>query len=206
MSSHVRLSPSLAALVTTSWLVSMAHAQPATDATSVQTDHGIEAYLSENAMQALYTRRMDVGEFGVADLHAGMFFNEDRDLVGIADLLTDVADATRFPRWSFQVGPRTYAVLLSAENHDVFGIGVGGRARYTFGSRRSVSIQLIGFYAPDILTFGEADSVSEVTARMELALNSALTGFVGYRILNVGLLGADKRLDDGLHLGIRRAF
>jgi hypothetical protein len=41
---------------------------------------------------------------------------------------------------------------------------------------------------------------------MELELNSGLTGFVGYRIFNIGLLGADKRLDDGLHLGVRRTF
>jgi hypothetical protein len=136
MNSHLRLAQSLAALVTTSSLVSIAHAQSATDAATVPANHGIEAYLSENAMQALYTRRMDVREIGVADLHAGVFFNEDRDLVGIGDLLTDVADANRFPRWSFQVGPRAYAVLLSAENQDVFGVGVGGRARYTFGGRQ----------------------------------------------------------------------
>jgi hypothetical protein len=99
MSLYPRLALSSAALVTTRLLAS-AYAQPATDAASVPTTHGIEAYLSENAMQALYTRRMDVGELGVADLHAGVFFNEDRDLVGIGDLLTDVADANRF----FNVG------------------------------------------------------------------------------------------------------
>lgn len=202
MSSHFHFASSLVALITTGFLVTTAHAQPTNDA----TNHGIEAYLSENAMQALYTRRMDVGDLGVGDLHAGVFFNEDRDLVGIGDLLTDVADSNRFPRWGFQVGPRTYAILLSAENQDVFGIGVGGRVRYTPGSGESVSIQLIGFYAPDILTFGEADNVSEITTRVELALNSSCTGFIGYRIFNVGLLGADKRLDDGLHIGLRRSF
>lgn len=197
---------SLASVVAGSLAASLAHAQPAVDAANSGAPHGIEAYIGENAMQALYTRRMNIGEVGMADLHAGVFFNEDRDLVGIGDLLAEVADTDRFPRWSFQVGPRTYAVLLSAENQDIFGIGLGGRARYALGSKQSVSIQLIGFYAPDILTFGEADDMTEVTARLELALMSNWTGFIGYRVFDVGLLDGDKRLDDGVHLGVRRTF
>ena len=203
MNSHL---PLLAAVVAASVIGSTAQAQSAPDASRTRPDHGIEVYISQNALQALYTRRMNIGELGTADIHAGAFFNEDRDLVGIGDVLTDVADSGRFPRWSFQVGPRTYAILLSTENQDIFGIGLGGRARYTFGRRQSMSVQLAGFYAPDILTFGEANNVSEISTRVELAFNSSLSGFVGYRIFNVGLIGADKRVDDGVQLGFRRNF
>lgn len=173
---------------------------------SAGPSHGIEAYVSEDALQGLYARRMEIGELGNSDVHVGVFLNEDRDLVGIGDLLIEVADPARFPRWSFQVGPRTYGALLSVENEDIFGIGLGGRARYTFGGSGSVSIHLTGFYAPDILTFGEADDVSDVSARLELAMNSGLTGFIGYRIFEIGLIAQDKRLDDGLHIGVRREF
>ena len=185
---------------------SAAFAQPRSDGSRVPPNHGIEVYLSENALQALYTRRMNIGELGTADIHAGVFFDEDRDLVGIGDVLTDVADSGRFPRWSFQVGPRTYAVLLGTENQDIFGVGLGGRARYTVGRKDSVSIELGGFYAPDILTFGEANNVREVSARVGLAFNSSLSGFVGYRIFTVGLLNGDKRLEDGAQIGFRRNF
>jgi hypothetical protein len=185
---------------------SAAFAQRASDGSRVPPNHGIEVYLSENALQALYTRRMNIGELGTADIHAGVFFDEDRDLVGIGDVLTDVADAGRFPRWSFQVGPRTYAVLLGTENQDIFGVGLGGRARYTIGRSQSVSVELAGFYAPDILTFGEANNVREVSTRVGFAFNSNLSGYVGYRIFTVGLLNGDKRLEDGAQLGFRRNF
>jgi hypothetical protein len=181
-------------------------AQQAPNGSRTSPDHGIEVFISEDALQALYTRRVNIGELGTADIHAGVFFNEDRDLVGIGDVLTDVADASRFPRWSFQVGPRTYAILLGTENQDIFGVGLGGRARYTVGHKQSLSIQLAGFYAPDILTFGQADNVSEVSTRVDLAFNPNLSGFIGYRIFNVGLLGGDKRIDDGVQVGFRRNF
>lgn len=178
-------------------------AQPAAD-----TDQGIEAYVSEDALQGLYTRRMDVGDLGTGSLHAGIFLNEQRDTVILGDLLTDVADPGRFQRWSFQVGPRAYGVLLSTENQDIFGAGLGGRARFTFGGTGPVSLHLTAFYAPDILTFGAADGIRDVSFRIELAMNPDLTGFVGYRILEIDLEGpvANKRLDDGVHLGLRRRF
>ena len=206
MHSHLFRASLLAAVAAAGVIGSTAHAQSARDGSRTRPDHGIEVYISQDALQALYTRRMNIGELGMVDIHAGAFFNEDRDLVGIADALTDVADTGRFPRWSFQVGPRTYAIMLSNENQDIFGIGLGGRASYTLGKKQSLSIQLAGFYAPDILTFGEANNVSELSSRIELAFNPNLSGFVGYRIFNVGLLGEDKRVDDGIQIGFRRNF
>jgi len=198
----------LALLVSLSFASASLVAQPAAaPEQSPASEGGIEAYVSEDAIQALYARQENFGEFGDVDLRGGAFFNEARDLVMIADVLTGVADPGRFPRWTFRVGSRLYGALLSQENQDVFSIGFGGEARYAFGTEETVAIQISGFYAPDILTFGEADNVTDVGVRLEMRLTEQLIGFVGYRRFEFDLpLVRDREIDEGLHLGIRRSF
>jgi len=171
------------------------------------TPHGIEAYISEDALQALYVRQTNLGDFGDVTLRAGVFFNERRDLVTVADLLSDVVDAERFPRWTFSIGSRVYGALLNQENQDIFSVGFGGTARYSFGAREVFSFQVSGFYAPDILTFGEGDNVTDASARLEIKIRDRLTGFVGYRSLEFDLTQfSDREVDDGVHIGFRRTF
>ena len=92
-----------------------------------QMRQGIDAYLGEDALQVLYRRNMDIGELGRNDVRAGFFINEDRDLIGIADMLINVGRAERtHPAWALQVGPRMYGALLSIENEDIFAMALGG--------------------------------------------------------------------------------
>src|SRR5690625_5257419 len=60
----------------------------------------VEAYISEDALQVLYGRNLDVGEFGRNDARAGFFINEQRDLIGIADMLFSIGEPQRRPNWS----------------------------------------------------------------------------------------------------------
>ena len=49
-------------------------------------DHAIELYISDDALQAQYVRSLNLGDLGPTQVRAGFFYNEDRDLIGIADL------------------------------------------------------------------------------------------------------------------------
>ena len=166
---------------------------------------GIEAYIGQNALQALYTRNMDVGEFGMNDVRAGFFFNEDRDLILIGDMMVDVGRSERRPNWALDVGPRVYGALLSTENQDIFAIAFGGELSYFFGTARTTSVSISAFYAPDIITFGNADNVRDASIRFETRLTEATRIFVGYRSFEFDLPDV-RKVDDGVDIGVRYRF
>ncbi|MFO7287249.1 MAG: YfaZ family outer membrane protein [Gammaproteobacteria bacterium] len=165
----------------------------------------VEAYLSEDALQVLYGRKLDVGELGRNDARAGVFINEDRDLIGIADMLFEVGEQRRRPGWSLQIGPRAYGALISIENQDIFAIALGGTLTYRFGRRRAAGVSLTAFYAPDIVTFGNADNIKDGLARFEARVSDTTDLFIGYRIFEFDL-DVDREVDDNMHVGVRHRF
>jgi len=165
----------------------------------------VEAYLSEDAMQILYGRDMDIGELGQNEVRIGVFLNEERDLIGIADMLFDVGEPNRRPYWSLQLGPRAYGALMALEDQDVFSIGLGGRLSYFLGRNRASSVALTAFYAPDIVTFGNADNIKDVSVSVETRLSESTNLFIGYRVFEFDL-AVDREVDDNLHVGIRHRF
>jgi hypothetical protein len=183
-------------------------AQQADQPRNAEGAQGIEAYISNKAMQAMYTRRVDMGEFGTNEMRAGFFINEERDLILVGDLLADVGGADRRPNWGLQVGPRVYGALLSSiDKDDVFAISLGGRLSYYLGRNRATALSVAAFYAPEIITFGNADNVSDVSVQFSTRLTESTRVFVGYRTFQFSLPGDnDRKVDRGGHVGIAYHF
>ena len=104
-------------------------------------------------------------------------------------------------RWS-----RAYGALLNVENLDIFAIAVGGRLSYLFRENGATTMSVSAFYAPDIITFGNADNVVDVSIRFETQLTPATRIFLGYRSFEFDLLDAKRKIDDDVHIGFRRRF
>jgi hypothetical protein len=63
------------------------------------------------------------------------------------------------------------------------------------------------FYAPDILTFGDADAVIDFNVRYEVQFLQNTTAFAGYRLLDFDReSGGDDEIVDTLNVGLRFAF
>lgn len=165
----------------------------------------VEGYLSQDALQIFLTREMELGELGRNEVRAGFFLSEARDLIGVGDMLFDVGEPRRRPHWSLDLGPRAYGALLAVEDQDVFSLALGGRLSYSLGPRRLTRLSLAAFYAPDIVTFGNADDVKDVAVRVETPLSETTRLFVGYRVLEFNL-AVDREVDDNMHVGIRHSF
>jgi hypothetical protein len=106
------------------------------------------------------------------------------------------------------LGARGLVGLLDDPDDDVVGIapGVGARVRLPLGGP---PMYIAGdfFYAPDILTFGDADEVIDFNVRYELQFLQNTTGFVGYRLLDFDRDGGgDDEIVDTLNVGLRFAF
>lgn len=189
-------------LLAAAWPLSFASAQ---QRTGVDSEQGLDVYLSEDALQALYARTLAVGQVEDARVSVGFFINEARDLIGIGDASVNVIDPTRRRHWGLAVGPRAYGALLSVEDQDIFAIALGGKASYYFTDDRDTAVSLSMYYAPDIVTFGTADNVTDVSVEFETRLTERMRIYVGYRTFEIDLT-VDREVDDGLHLGLRGNF
>jgi hypothetical protein len=170
-------------------------------------DHMIELSLSDDALQAQYIRTLDIDEVGPTEVRGGFFYNEDRDLIAIGDFLAILGDpAAERRRIEIKAGTRVYGAFLNLENNDVFSISLGGEAEYFLGRGRGTSVKLSAFYGPDIITFGTADNVKDVSLRLQTRLRGGTDVFVGYREFEFSLLDGDREVDDNIHVGFRRAF
>ncbi len=112
------------------------------------------------------------------------------------------ADAYDIPR-----AHGSYAALLDDPDDDVFGLAPGLEARYAlpFGTPMAVVGNI--FYAPDILTFGDADDVLDFNVRFEVQFIPRAVGFVGYRLLDFDRdEGEDDEIVENVQLGLRFAF
>jgi hypothetical protein len=176
-------------------------AQPATRG----AEHALEVSVSDDSLEALYLRDVDIDEVGPTTISGGVFFNEARDLVATVSALSRIGtnDGTR--RLVVSTGLRVYGAWLNVEDEDVLGVGLGGELRYYLDTARDMSVSLAGFYAPDIITFGEADNLTEASLRIETRLQNGTTLFLGYRAFEIDL-PVDRELDDNLHVGFRREF
>jgi hypothetical protein len=166
----------------------------------------IEAYVSDDAIQAQYVQELRIEGFGPIEARGGFFYNETRDLIGMVDALLYIGDQADVRQVEVNVGTRLYGAFLNAENEDTFAVGFGGEAQYFFTRDQRSSIKLAAFYAPDILTFGIADNVKDVSLRLQTRIREATDIFVGYRSLEIETILGTREVDDNVHIGFRRSF
>ncbi|MEX0733681.1 MAG: YfaZ family outer membrane protein [Steroidobacteraceae bacterium] len=191
---------SLAAL-TLVIVVTHSHAQ------SLQDDRPrAEIALSDDTLQLRYIdsgANIDVGRG--SRVSGGFFLSESRDIVLSGDVLFPVQ--LDFDRLQILLGPRAYAALLEDENTDVFAVSVGAELRYELDRNSGLALAGQAFYAPDILTFGSANNLTDLGAWLEIRLQPRLTAFGGMRWFEFDLTeGGQRTLQEELFAGIGWRF
>lgn len=194
------ITASLAAL-TLAIAVTPSHAQ------SLQDDRPrAEIALSDDTLQLRYIdsgANIDVGRG--SRVSGGFFLSESRDIVLSGDVLFPVQ--LDFARLQILLGPRAYAALLEDENTDVFAVSVGAELRYELDRNSGLALAGQAFYAPDILTFGSANNLTDLSARLEIRLQPRLTAFGGMRWFEFDLTeGGQRTLQEELLAGIGWRF
>ena len=153
------------------------HAVQAQDS---QSGARAEVQLSNDTMQMRYMAdgdRVNVGASSQAS--ASFFLSEARDIVLSGDLLFPAN--LDFVPLEIRFGPRAYAALLEDENNDVMAFSIGAEARFTIDRSSGLAIAGHAFYAPDIVTFGSADNLTDLGARVEIRATPRLLVFGGMR-------------------------
>ena len=138
-----------------------------------------ELALSNDTLQLRYIG--SGGKVGVegSQFIGGVFLGEERDFVLNGGLLFPAPLGIN--RLQLKVGPQAYAALLRDENDDVMALTVGLEARFFIDPSRGLAVSGQAFYSPDILTFGSADNLTDLSARVEYEPTERIQVFAGYR-------------------------
>lgn len=170
---------------------------------SESTGAAAELALSNDTLQVRYLSEMDRADdmrFG-----GGVLLTEQRDLVLSAAALFGV-DLDR--RFDLALGPQLYAAMLRDENEDVMALSLGGEMRFYFDPRRRFAVSGQAFYAPDILSFGSADNLVDLSARAEMQVSERVMAFAGMRWFEFDLTdgGGERTLQEEAFVGLRYQF
>lgn len=165
-----------------------------------------EIALSDDTLQLRYVTSASEIELEQASrISAGFFLSEDRDIVLSGDVMFPAQ--LNIDRLQLLFGPRAYAALLAEDSEDVLAASLGVEVRYELDRTSGLAISGQAFYAPDILTFGSADNLTDLSARAEIRVQSRMTVFGGMRWFEFETTeGADQTLQEELFAGIAWRF
>ena len=169
-----------------------------------------EVSLSNDTLQLRYIGRD--GAVGNGGQIMGTFFlSEERDIVLSGGVLFPAGLPDNLnvgERLTVRFGPQVYAALLEEENNDVMAVSVGAEARFVVNRRMGLAVSGQAFYAPDILTFGSADALTDLSARVELQVAPELLAFGGMRWFEFDLTegGGERTLQEELFFGVGYRF
>jgi hypothetical protein len=159
-----------------------------------------ELALSNDTLQIRYLGEMERGDD--SRFVGGILMSEERDLVINAAMMFGVDLGRRF---DLTLGPQLYAALLRDENEDVMALSLGGEIRFYLDPRQRFAVSGQAFYAPDILSFGSADNLVDLSARAEMRLSDRVMAFAGMRWFEFDLTdgSGERTLQEEVFVGLR---
>ncbi len=167
---------------------------------------GLDVSLSDKTANFVYLTDSGSLGYGGADVGFGLFFNENDDFLGTANLLV-TSHPTRGRNIQFGVGTKAYAGQVDAVDETAAAVAIGGLVRYVIPSETPMGFALEGDVAPTGTSFSDTESMNELMARFEIEVMPSTRGYVGYRYLDVDLdEWGEVELDDEIHVGIRINF
>ena len=119
-------------------------------------------------------------------------------------------DEMQVPGLTIGIGAKALAASIkdTPGRTNASAIALGAQVRYELPSERRVAFAGEGYFAPKIITFGDADRYQQYGARAEFSISPQLQVYAGYRKtwFSVKGSGADSVLINGPHVGVQLSF
>ncbi len=153
---------------------------PAAAANGMKDGSSVELALSDDYIQGRYFTNGGILGLENTQGHVGVYFSDGRDFIGNIGVMS-MPTQVFVDGLTVSAGARGYLALLSDPNDDVFGAAPGVEARYALPFERPMYAVGNLFYAPDILTLGDAENIIDLDLRFEAQIVPSAIGFIGYR-------------------------
>ena len=169
----------------------------------------LDINLSNDVAQFQYIAPMgDVGQ-GKSEGHAGFLYNDkDNVLLDAGVLVSNDGDSAALA----SIGIGIKGVAAKIEKNDSAALALGGQIRITPADDRKFAVVARLYFAPDIVTFGDAKKYFEAIVRAEYNIMQNASAYVGYRKITFDVdlpppaQVTELDLDEGIHVGVRIAF
>jgi hypothetical protein len=186
------------------WLRHIAVLSFITLSTSVYAD-AFDINLRDTSAQLQYSAALGHSTLGKSDIHLGyLYTSKSNSFVDFGILVKDEVSAN-IPGLTAGVGIKGDLAKVNSRNASA--LALGGMVRYAVPAMPKVGVVGAMFYSPNIVTFGDAESTLESTARVEYEIIPQATAYLGYRKINVKLKNAgEENLDEGVLVGVKLAF
>ena len=167
-----------------------------------------EVALSNDTLQMRYLGSGSAAGVEGSRISGTFFLSEQRDIVLSGAMLFPADIDVGIGALSILIGPQAYAALLEDENSDVMSLTLGTELRLLLNRRLGLAVSGQAFYGPDILTFGSADSLTDLSARVEMNVAPRLIAFGGMRWFEFDLAegGGKRTLQEELFVGAGYRF
>jgi hypothetical protein len=85
---------------------------------------------------------------------------------------------------------------------------LGAQVRYELPAERRVAFAGEVYYAPEIITFGDAKQYQQYGARAEFSVSPQMQVYAGYRktVFTLKVSGRDAVVINGPHIGVQLSF
>ena len=175
----------------------------AAQASSAPTDPStIQFYASDKALEVQYQKPGELFSLGNSSSSVGFLLNEERDNAFIGTVMFE-AEPALLRAINFEFGVKALAGFIANENNDIFGIGLNLAASYDLAIEAfPIHLSAEVGYAPDILSFGQADRIIDWNVRAGTDITKKLHAFVGFRFLQFDTRPGDDEIDDRVHIGV----
>jgi hypothetical protein len=174
--------------------------------TSIAAADTLDIGLSNTTAQFKYG--VASGLAGKSEVYGELMYNDKNSVIGGVGLLV-ANDEMKVPGLTIGIGAKALAsTIKDSPRTNSSAIALGAQVRYELPAERRVAFAGEGYFAPKIITFGDADRYQQYGARAEFSISSQLQVYAGYRKtwFIVKGTGAQSVLINGPHVGVQLSF
>lgn len=175
--------------------------------TTLATADTLDIGLSNTTAQFKYG--VPSGIAGKSEIYAELMYNNENSVLGGAGLLV-ANDEIKVPGLTIGIGAKAVAATIKAvpSRRNTSAVALGAQVRYELPVERRVAFSGEFYYAPEIITFGDAKRYQQYGARAEFSVSPQLQVYAGYRKTSFTLknTGTDAVLINGPHIGVQLSF
>lgn len=160
---------------------------------------------SDNA-RFFYSTEMWGQQAGPVELETGLFFNEDNSyLLNVGMMLrNDTMDSP----FVFSIGGRGYFATVNEKDtnqeYKVASLALGAELLYVPDNLGGIGLGVAYYYAPDILSGGDSQGLSELGLMIDYQLTPQANIFAGYRKIDIDIKVVDREVEltSGFYFGL----
>lgn len=176
-------------------------------ATSIAMADTLDIGLSNTTAQFKYG--VASGLAGKSEMYAEFMYNDVNSVVGGVGLLV-ANDEMKVPGLTIGIGAKAIAATIkeAPTRKNASAVALGAQVRYELAAERRVALAGEMYFAPKIITFGDADRYQQYGARAEFSISPQMQVYAGYRKtwFRIKNTVADAVLIKGPHIGVQLSF